>query len=527
MFVDARSIPEGTVIESDLCIIGAGAAGIALAREFFSAGLRVSLLESGGLEFEEDTQELYDGKSIGRPFTTLTTSRAREFGGTTNFWGGWSLPLDPIDFEPREGLPYRGWPIRRTDLDPWYAQAHEVVQIGPYEYRPEKWGIRLDEIPAPFNGPNLVCRMLQCSPPTRFAAVYGSALKQASAVTVFLHANALRLIDDEAGRTVSELAVATLGGNRFSIRSKVFVLAAGGIETARLLLASGKPEGPGLGNGNGLVGRFFMVHLEYGASTVAVADPYTDFRFCTNELLNSSGLYYAPFGLKFVTFVAVAEDRMRALKLPNCKYRWTYTYEPEMSGINALRRLLSRSSNDMTDDVLEVARHIGGAGEFAFRKAMGWPLFPVRAINVHMTSEPLPNQESRIMLGDDRDALGMRRVVVDWRLTAEDKRAALAMQRLLGTEVGRTGLGRLRLEMTEDDTTWPDDLFGDQHHMGTTRMDADPGKGVVNADCRVHGLSNLYVASSSVYPTAGAANPTLTIVALALRLADHIKKKQA
>ncbi len=525
MFVDARSVPAGTIIESDLCIIGAGAAGIALARQFMSAGLRVSLVESGGLEYEDATQQLYAGTSVGLTILPLLTSRAREFGGTTNYWGGWCLPLDPIDFEPRDGLPYRGWPIRRADLDPWYAKAQEVVQIGPYEYRPEKWGVRLDDIPPPFNGPTLVCRMLQCSPPTNFAKVYGGELKQSGAVTVLLHANALHLADDDAGRTVRELSVATLGGNRFTVQSKIYVLSAGGIETARLLLASGKEGGPGLGNAKDLVGRFFMVHVEYDASTIAVTEPYTDFTFCTNETLISSGRYYDPFGLKFVTFVALAEDRMRALALPNCKYRWTYTYAPEMTGIEALRRLLNRDSDEMMSDVLEVARHIGGAGEFAFRKAMGWPLYPVRAINVHMTSEPLPNRDSRIMLGNERDALGMRRVVVDWQLTAADKRAALGFQRLLGAEVGRTGFGRLRLDLNEDDTTWPDDLVGDQHHMGTARMHADPAFGVVDADCRVHGLSNLYVASSAVFPTAGAANPTLTIVALALRLADHIRRQ--
>ena len=527
MFVDARSVPAASVIESDLCIVGAGAAGISLARAFIRSGLRVTLVESGTLEFEADTQALYDGTSVGLPFPTLMTSRAREFGGTTNFWGGWCLALDPIDFEPRDGLPYRGWPIRRADLDPWYAKAQELVQVGPYEYRPEKWGIRLADIPPPFNGPNLVCRMLQCSPPTNFGKVYAQDLKQSGAVTVLLHANAFHLADDDAGQTVQQLAVATLGGNRFTVQSKIYVLAAGGIETARLLLASGKPDGPGLGNGKDLVGRFFMAHVEYGASTIAVTEPYTDFSFCTNETLISSGRYYGPFGIKFVTFTAVAEDRMRALALPNCKIRWDYTYEPEMTGIEALRRLLNRSSDQMMSDVLEVARHIGGAGGFAVRKTMGWPLYPVRAINVHMTHEPLPNPDSRIMLGRDRDALGMRRVVVDWRLTPEDKRAALALQRLLGAEVGRTGFGRLRLDLKDDDTTWPDDLAGDQHHMGTARMHADPALGVVDADCRVHGLSNLYVASSAVFPTGGAANPTLTIVALALRLADHIKRQLA
>ncbi len=181
-------------------------------------------------------------------------------------------------------------------------------------------------------------------------------------------------------------------------------------------------------------------------------------------------------------------------------------------------------NGDLLGNIGTVIRDLGDAGEFAWRKTLGRPALPVRALNVRMTGEPMPNPLSRILLGDERDALGMRRVVVDWHLTPEDKRQALALQKLLATEVGRTGFGRLRITLSDDDKTWPDDLYGDEHHMGTTRMHADPTQGVVDANCRVHGMANLFVAGSSVFPTAGAANPTLTITALALRLADHLKR---
>jgi choline dehydrogenase-like flavoprotein len=527
MFIDARSVPAGTTIESDLCIIGAGAAGIAMALQFLDAGLRVCVLESGALDFEADTQALYAGTSVGMSYPGIATTRLRFFGGTTNHWGGWCLPLDPIDFEPREGLPYRGWPIDRTVLDPWYEKAQKVLDLGPFDYRPASWGIQTEEIPDPFKGPHLRCSMLQTSRQPRLATVYGPTLKQADGVTVYLHANAVHLATDDAGREVQDLAVATLTGNRFTIRSKVYVLAAGGMENARLLLVSGKPDGPGLGNEHDLVGRFFMVHLEYDSSTIAVADPYTNFDFYTGELLATGGILYKPFNLDFVSFIAVTADSMRRLGLPNCKCRWTYDYEPAKQTIDAVRRLMNWSWGDpLLGDIGAVMRDLGDAGEFAWRKTLGRPALPVRSLNVHMTGEPLPNPASRIRLGDDRDALGMRRLVVDWHLTAEDKQKALALQRLLGTEVGRAGFGRLRITLADDDTTWPDKMTGDEHHMGTTRMHADPTQGVVDADCRVHGLTNLFVASSSVFPTAGAANPTLTIVALALRLADHIKRQR-
>jgi len=189
--------------------------------------------------------------------STLPSVGWRYFGGTTNHWGGWCLPLDPIDFEQRDGLPYRGWPIDRSVLDPWYEKAQPVLKLGPFDYRPESWGINVENIPAPFNGPHFQCGLLQSSTQPRMAELYGPTLKQANAVIVYLHANALHLTADDADREVQSLAVGTLSGNRFTIRSKTYVLAAGGIENARLLLVSGKPDGPGLGNQHDLVGRFF------------------------------------------------------------------------------------------------------------------------------------------------------------------------------------------------------------------------------------------------------------------------------
>ena len=151
---------------------------------------------------------------------------------------------------------------------------------------------------------------------------------------------------------------------------------------------------------------------------------------------------------------------------------------------------------------------------------------PVTGPKLFLNLEPMPNPDSRIRLSQERDAIGMRKVVVDWNVTEEDKRNGAAILRLLGAEVARTGFGRLRSFLEDgDDEKWPADMYGDQHHIGTTRMHHDPSLGVVNEDCRVHGVANLYVAGSSVFPTAGAANPTLTIVALALRLADHLKEE--
>jgi choline dehydrogenase-like flavoprotein len=137
----------------------------------------------------------------------------------------------------------------------------------------------------------------------------------------------------------------------------------------------------------------------------------------------------------------------------------------------------------------------------------------------------MPNPDSRIGLGGDTDAFGLRKVTIDWQLTADDKRGMAAGHRLFGAELGRVGFGRFRSSVSDDEVSWPEDMYGDEHNIGTTRMHRDPRLGVVDENCRVHGVANLYVAGSSLFPTEGAANPTLTIVALALRLADHIKER--
>jgi choline dehydrogenase-like flavoprotein len=506
MILDARSVPSGTVLETAVCIIGAGAAGITLAREFIGSRFDTLLLESGGIEFARDTQDLYQGADIGRPFQDLTTCRLRFFGGTTNHWGGLCAPYDAVDFEPR--FPYHGWPFDRAYLDPWYRRAQELCQIGPFEYAPAQWGIAADQLAPPFNGPVFVCKILQQSPPTRFGPVYKPELRQAAKVKVYLHANALGFFVGDHEGEVGELAVGTLSGISFAVRARIFVIAVGGIENARLLLLSG------LGNEHDLVGRYFMTNLVYPGGTIALSDPYVDIDAFT-------GLYARPYGgfgreYKYLAQVGLSAESMRDLRLPSAKFFWGHQF--------ALKRL-GGHDRALLQDLSRVIHNVDGVPEFAARKISFARGAPLQSLDLIWNSAQLPNPDSRVLLGTDRDPFGFRRVAIDWRVTAADKRTAIATHRLLGAEVGRTGFGRLRSTLNTDDTTWPEDFYGDEHHMGTTRMHVDPTLGVVDQNCRVHSLDNLYVAGSSVFPTSSAVNPTLTIVALALRLADHIKER--
>ena len=502
--------------------MGAGAAGITLAREFIDTPFRVVLLESGGIDFDQETQDLYEGQSVGQVFEDLTTSRLRYFGGTTNHWGGWCLPLDAIDFEPRDNLPYHGWPFARSHLDPWYSRAQEVCQLGPYDYSPSRWGITPDKIPPPFSGPDFECKILQENP-LRFGPVYGSALRQAARVTVYLHANAFHIDAGENGAEVRKLVIKTLTGNTFTVRARIYVLAAGGIENARLLLASGNEGGNGLGNAHDLVGRFLMVHLAYPGGTIIPSHPRMTFDFRTHLDYTISGGKHS-----FWSFIGLSAECMRRRNLPNININWGYNFSPVKEAADALRRLshLEHSGGSWMADISNVFRNFEGLAEFGIRKELFGEGVPVESMSVHIGSEQQPNPRSTISLGPKRDRLGMREIVVDWQLVPEDKSKAAETLQLLAMEVGRAEFGRFRPSLTKD-APWPEGFYGNEHQMGTTRMHLEPTLGVVDENCRVHSVANLYVAGSSIFPTGGSHNPTLTIVALALRLADHVKRQLA
>ncbi|HEU4616718.1 MAG TPA: FAD-dependent oxidoreductase, partial [Gammaproteobacteria bacterium] len=282
MIIDARGVAEGTRLDADVCIIGAGAAGITLARELAGGPLDVCLLESGGLTPDARTQALYEGKNVGWPYYSLDALRLRFFGGTTNHWGGVCRPLDDIDFAARSWVPSSGWPFGKAELDPYYRRAHEVCQLGPYDYDvaaiedASRQRFHLDAA-------RLETTMCQYSPPTRFGQVYREALERAPNVRTYLYANAVDLVPVESGRALSHVQAATLEGARFTVHARRFVLATGAIENARLLLASNGNRAGGLGNDHDLVGRFFMEHLSFPAGLLVPTMPGAAFKLYTQH----------------------------------------------------------------------------------------------------------------------------------------------------------------------------------------------------------------------------------------------------
>ncbi|MCK6453097.1 MAG: GMC family oxidoreductase [Alphaproteobacteria bacterium] len=522
MIRDFHEHADGATIEADLCIVGAGAAGITLAHELRNSRRRVLLVESGGLDADAATQELYAGENVGMPYPPLDTARLRFFGGTTNHWDGHCAPLDAIDFEKRRWVPHSGWPLTRADLAPAYERAQVMCELGPCEYRPERWG---DALPGliDFESRRLVNRLWQFGPPTRFGRHYRDALNDAANVEVLLNANVVEIVVNDEATAVRKLRLRSLEGRSGAIRPRTVVVACGGIENARLLLASDRVMKNGLGNANDLVGRFFQEH------------PHAIFAFAVPAVpIDRLGVYYGNFAARGEAGAAVfqakpglSEDIQRREGLLNCciDVGWGYQRSPGYLKFRAVAKSLAqgRMPRDLGHAVLTMAGDLGGLAEGLYRRARDQNVFWFAC-----SVEQAPNPDSRVTLAAERDALGLPRVRLDWRLSPLDKITARRACRLVGEEFARLGLGRMRLDdwLLADDTTWQD-MDVRYHHMGTTRMSDDPKRGVVDRHCRVHGIDNLYVAGSSVFPTSGYANPTLTIVAMAVRLADHLTDRLA
>ena len=513
MFIDFRTVNNGKTITSDLCIIGAGAAGITIARELTKGKQRVCIVESGGFDFSPETQALYDGENIGLPYFDLNTCRLRFLGGTTNHWNGQCAPLSQMDFETRTWVPHSGWPISKADLDPYYLKALPVCQIGPDTFDARawmNWGIE----PPSFNPEKIQSHFWQNSPPTNFGQVYREELKSAENITVLLHANVTHIRTDDSGETVTHVDIGALNGKRGQVLAKVFILACGGIENPRLLLISNHVHPEGLGNKYDLVGRFFMDHPTAVCGRAEIAN--VDYVLDTFTSKIFEGIRYRP-GLK------IGEEEQRRKQVLNICATFQSESHPAIETGKQLLDTLKEGEipEDLGEKIRIVMNDLDDVAEYAACRLKGEGKCTT-IINLRTRQEQAPNPQSRVSLSQELDALGIPRLRLDWRFTELERKSLKAMAVTLGSEFGRLNLGRVQLPAWLANDGDPEWISGSYHHMGTTRMADSPKNGVVNKDCKVHGTKNLYVAGSSVFPTSGFANPTLTLVALALRLADHL-----
>ncbi|MCU1403725.1 MAG: monooxygenase FAD-binding protein [Glaciihabitans sp.] len=536
--IDFRDAPGSTPDAVDILVIGSGPAGMTVAAELVKSGHNVLVVESGGLAPDSgDTNTIVN---VGAPrVDPQSIVRTRALGGTSAVWSGRIIPLDDIDFEVRDWVPSSGWPIGPADLAPYLRQAADYFQLGPQEYGAGVWEQLGQNPPALPLNPRLLDEpfwqysrgLRDPSAPTRFATDI------AQDVTVLLHATVTRL--EATNGTVTHAILADRRGTLRRLAVGRVVIAAGAIETPRLLLASGL--------GSDSTGRYFMDH----AGSVIGSIPLKTAAATRDRF----GLYWkksSPYRLAYMQGVALAAQLQREEKLLNAA-AWLDEYpaqdDPWQAGLRIVARLRNRTSKASVEsvqfwrsrvqsagdnspvapstffgDVLSVIRHplllLKGIGRLLRNRP---PQYLLDRVDLYALVEQLPDPDSRITLAAETDDRGMPLARVDWKLHRLEYNTMVRLGQLVASEFERVGLPPATpVPWMRDFESWRGHVLDRAHQIGTTRMSVDSSNGVVDTDCRVFGLDNLYVAGSAVFPTSGHANPTFTIVALAIRLADHL-----
>lgn len=507
VIIDAETIDTGEVIDADLCIVGAGPAGLTLARELIGSQHRVYMLESGDERIDEVARQRAEGDVVGDPYFPLAEARGFAVGGSSHLWDEWmrGRPLDAIDFESREWVPDSGWPFGRDELEEFYRKAGTLLGLETVATEAPD-GLRSADIrPSPFNYSNTF----------DFEAMRRE-IDASDNVCLVVNCAAIDLELDES-RTRAERVVASAGPpQRFSFSSRVFVLAGGGIEIPRLLLSG--DGGRGIANSSDLVGRCFMEHPTMRSGVVVPADldgfPLDYFEFRATAGRNVKGA------------LSPTEEAMTRHSMLNCMVFLTEIDDVTSSeGVRSLAVVRSglRRANDFGESALgHFANALTRPGDLWRYVAKGRLYRPGRRLRLSVTVEQAPNRSSRVMLSDRRDDLGVPRVSLDWRTGDLERHTVRAMQESVDALFRERGWGHV--ETMLGDERPPRSFRGEWHHLGTTRMSASPRSGVVDPTGRAHDIPNLYLAGGSVFPTVGYANPTLTVVALVLRMARDLKE---
>lgn len=528
MFVDFATEQSFEPLRADVCVIGAGAAGTTLARELIRAGHEIVLLESGGLDQEKEIDALMEGENEGFNYYPLHESRLRFFGGTTSIWGGRCAEMDDVDFRTRDWVPHSGWPINKEDLRPYYDRARAVLELEPFPANGTLY--RSHNLKETGFDPAVIDTGLWQfdTKADRFAAGSAKDLFDSNRIRVLVHATVTGIRARGNGRSIDSVEFANLAGGRGEVRARFIVLAAGGLENPRLMLASNDVHAHGLGNGQDLVGRFFMEHPH--ARGAAIETPRV---WATLNLFPRS---YRRHGRRYAVVGRPAEPLQRKEALLNSSFTISVRQPPDEEMVlgkkvfmdlkHGLRPSRSKRAlwHVLRKTILWSRERVGPAlGALQVKRGRYGVFTVVRA-------EQSPNPESRVRLTRERDALGMPKLRLQWRFQEIDKYTVARTMLSLDSELQRLGLGRAIPEpwLSDPSVEWKTDPLisnhpiGGYHHMGTTRMASTPAKGVVDTNANVFGIDNLYVAGSSVFATSGWANPTLTILALSMRLADHL-----
>lgn len=510
----------------DLCIIGAGAAGLALAAEFLQTTSRVLVLESGLSEPDAVGDDLNLLDSVGVRHDGWRDGRVRSLGGTTRAWGGQLVPMRESELAARPWVPNSGWPLELQELQPYYRRVERLLRIEGPPYDGTLWS-RLGMTPPAFDPTTFRIRFSQWAALGRrnFAVLWRRDLERSDNVTVMLDATAVGVRCTPEGDRCESITVRSRSGREVNVRARSYVVACGGIETARLLLASNSPHGNGVANSSGMVGRCFQDHVSYVAGEVETVS-----RQAVQNLFDPRYVGSTMYSVK----LEPTDAAMRREGWLNVMGHIAFQI-PDALGWMELRRILRslqagrlelpslHESIAMLRGSVELTRLVLARYLAKRRRSPG-----AGSIQLLVDTEQAPNHDSRVLLDTRADGLGMPRARLDWRITDLERKTLTGFAGRVAAEFTRLGLGKIRLGGEPDFARRgvPGAARDICHHMGTARMSSTPRSGVTRPDLRCHDVDNLFIAGAAVFPAGGIANPTFTALALSLRLADRLKSNR-
>jgi len=456
-------------VNYDVCVIGAGAAGITIANKLSQSGLRIALCEAGGKDYTEESQNNYLGKVIGDPYFKLDVARLRFLGGTTNHWNGWCRPFEKIDFERN----YLGdefvWPISLKEIDKYQFEACDILEIdNDFNFKDQEFqDIRKIKF--------------QFSPPVRFKDKYIKQLSNSQNINLILNANFKDINGEES--LIKEAIFESYNKKDISIKANKFVFAMGGIENSRYLLWLVEKYNSKFFNSNTPIGKYWMEHPHFTLGSAIVK----------KSVMKNN--YYS-----------LNDNLQKSSRILNCGFR--------------VNEFSSSSTKDMVKEILCIAPKLGHELAALAKKNL------ICGARLFAAWEQEPNISNAVILSNNLNGFGIPQVKLNWKKSSFDKKTIKESVKLLNEWLLENDLGRLHLfDWLIKDADYPsNDELGGYHHMGGTRMSASSKYGVVNKNCRVYGSKNLFIAGSSIFTTGGHNNPTLPIVQFSLRLAEHLIK---
>jgi GMC oxidoreductase len=524
MILDLQNVRSIDKRSADVCIIGAGAAGITMAVELCRLGMEVLLLEGGGANFEDASQDIYQSEIVGLPHKGIHEGRFRVFGGTTTKWAGQILELDDLDFQYRPWVPGSGWPIAKDTLKKYYRRALEIEGLS--ESAPSDEDVwKAVHVEQPSLGSGVDTFFTRWCPQPNFAKLHRRFLENQPGLTIYVHANMCGFVLSESRDRFTGVLCKTMDGREIQFAAQSFVLCAGGIETARLLLQPLKDGGTPPWNRWGNVGRYFQDHIAISVARLFPAEPRRFHLWFDSVYLQ--GLLYVPK----IKLSARLQEELGLLAV-GAAFECQSVRQDAVVRLRDMLTVLRRGERPaLTPSHLSTAIQ---ASDILIRKA--WRYYRHRraynpddlGVRLSILCEQAPNASSRLTLSEERDALGLLKSRLDWRIGALEQKSISMFAKYVTRQLEINGIARTELCSKSLDL---EELIGKAsdwfHHMGTARMAASPEHGVVDEDCKLFGISNGFVCSSAVFPTSGHSNPTHTILALGVRLAEHIAHRHS